>query len=178
MSVLVSTKWRCVTFWLYLLQEFPSCTSICHLPHSFLFFLTRFVFCFLKLTHIHCLLILGGLSYSKGCARMWKQECLFRRGEEWMLEMRTTDREEGLEAGDHPLQHGDDRRAFLGPGWALHAELLVRALLLVEKVGAKDSGQIQGRHLISRDLFLWKVAERVALVHNTWQEPILAVWRL
>lgn len=81
-----------------------------------------------------------------------------------MLEMCTTDREEGLEAGDHPLQHGDDRRALLGPGRALHAELLVWTLLLVEKVGAKDRGQIQGRHLISRDLFLWKDAESVVLV--------------
>lgn len=81
-----------------------------------------------------------------------------------MLEVGTTDREEGLEAGDHPLQHGDDRRALLGPGRALHTELLVRALLLVEKVGAKDRGQIQGRHLISCDLFLWKDAESVVLV--------------
>lgn len=81
-----------------------------------------------------------------------------------MLEMCTTDREEGLEAGDHPLQHGDDRRALLGPGRALHAELLVRTLLLVEEVGTKDRGQIQGRHLISRDLFLWKDAESVVLV--------------
>lgn len=27
-----------------------------------------------------------------------------------------TDHEEGLVAGDHPLQHGDDGRALLGPG--------------------------------------------------------------
>lgn len=59
-----------------------------------------------------------------------------------MLEMHMADREEGLEAGDHPLQHSDDRRALLGPGWALHTELLVRALLLVEKIGAKDGSQV------------------------------------
>lgn len=77
---------------------------------------------------------------------------MFRGAEERMTEMHMTDREEGLEAGDHPLQRGDDRRALLGPGRALHAELLVRALLLVEKVGAEDGGQIQGCHLISCDL--------------------------
>lgn len=130
-------------------QEFPSCISICHLTHLFF----RFFFCFLKLTHTYCLLILEGLSYSKACARMWKRDCVFGGAEEWMFEMHMTDREEGLEAGDHPLQHGDDRRALFGPGWALHAELLVRALLLVEKIGAKDGGQVQGRHLISCDLF-------------------------
>lgn len=36
-----------------------------------------------------------------------------------------TDHEEGLVAGDHPLQHGDDGRALLGPGRALDTELLV-----------------------------------------------------
>lgn len=92
---------------------------------------------------------------------MWKRDFVFRGVEEWMFEMHMTDREEGLEAGDHPLQHGDDCRALLGPGWALHTELLVRALLLVEKVGAKDGGQIQGRHLISSNLFLGKDAESV-----------------
>lgn len=131
-----------------------------HLSSPALFF-SRFFFCFHKLTHIHCLLILGGLSYSKACARTWKQDFVFREVEEWMLEMHVTDREEGLEAGDHLLQHGDDCCALLGPGWALHAELLVRALLLVENVGAKDGGEIQGRHLISRNLFLWKDTESV-----------------
>lgn len=40
-------------------------------PALFFFFFTRFVFCFLKLTHIHCLLILGG-----GClTQKAVQEC-------------------------------------------------------------------------------------------------------
>lgn len=120
------------------------------------FFSPGFFFCFLKITHTYCLLIMGrGLSFSKACARMWKRDCVFGGAEEWMFEMHVTDREEGLKAGDHPLQHGDDRRALFGPGWALHAELLVRALLLVEKIGAKDGGQVQGRHLISCDLFFF-----------------------
>lgn len=63
-----------------------------------------------------------------------------------------TDHEECLVAGDHPLQHGDDGRALLGPGRALDAELLVRALLLVQQVGAEDGGQVQRRHLVPRDL--------------------------
>ena len=60
--------------------------------------------------------------------------------------------EEGLVAGDHPLQRGDDGRALLGPGRALDAELLVGVLLLVEQVGAKDGGQVQRRHLVPCDL--------------------------
>lgn len=64
-----------------------------------------------------------------------------------------TDHEEGLVAGDHLLQHGDDGRALLGPGRALDAELLVWALLLVEQVGAEDGRQVQGRHLIPCDLY-------------------------
>lgn len=64
-----------------------------------------------------------------------------------------TDQEEGLVAGDHPLQHGDDGRALLGPGRALDAELLVRALQLVEQVGAEDGRQVQGRHFVPRDLW-------------------------
>lgn len=139
-------------------QDFPPGTAICHLTHL-VFFSRWFFFCFLKLTHTQCLLILGGLSCSKACARMWKGDCVFGGAEEWMLEMHMTDREEGLEAGDHPLQHGDHRRALLSPGWALHAELLVRALLLVEKIGAKDGCQVQGCHLISCDLFLFFVLE-------------------
>lgn len=55
-------------------QEFPSCISICHLAHLFF----RFFFCFLKLTHTYCQLILEGLSYSKACARMWKRDCVWR----------------------------------------------------------------------------------------------------
>lgn len=72
-----------------------------------------------------------------------------------------TDHEEGLVAGDHPLQHGDDGRALLGPGRALDAELLVWALQLVEQVGAKDGGQVQGRHLIPCDLHLEKTHKKV-----------------
>lgn len=53
-----------------------------------------------------------------------------------------TDHEEGLVAGDHPLQHGDDGRAFLSPRRALDAELFIAALLLVEQVWAKDGGQV------------------------------------
>lgn len=67
-----------------------------------------------------------------------------------------TDHEEGLVAGDHPLQHGDDGGALLGPGRALDAELLVRALLLVEQVGAEDGGEVQRRHLVPCDLNLEK----------------------
>lgn len=72
-----------------------------------------------------------------------------------------TDHEEGLVAGDHPLQHGDDGRALLRPGRALDAELLVRVLLLVEQVGAKDGGQVQRCHLVPCDLRLEKQAARV-----------------
>lgn len=57
-------------------------------------------------------------------------------------EAQNTDQEEGLAAGDHPLQHGDDGCALLGSGRALDAELLVWALLLVEQVGPKDGGQV------------------------------------
>lgn len=149
-GLLVSTKQWCVTLWSYVSLGIPS-THV-HLSSHASFF-SRFFFCFLKITHTYCLLILGGLSFSKACARMWNRDCVFRKTKEWMFEMRMADREEGLKAGDHPLQHGDDCRALLGPGWALHAELLVRALLLVEKIGAKDGGQVQGRHLISCDLF-------------------------
>lgn len=67
-----------------------------------------------------------------------------------------TDHEEGLVAGDHPLQHGDDGSALLGPGRALDTELLVRALLLMEQVGAEDGGEVQRRHLVPCDLILRK----------------------
>lgn len=76
--------------------------------------------------------------------------------------------EEGLVAGDHPLQHGDNGRALLGPGRALDTELLVRALQLVEKVGAKDGGQVQGRHLIPCDLWL-ETQRRLCLVIGSFQ---------
>lgn len=67
-----------------------------------------------------------------------------------------TNHEESLVAGDHPLQHGDDRGAFLRPGRALDAELLVGVLLLVENVGTEDGGQVQRRHLVSCDLHVEK----------------------
>lgn len=72
-----------------------------------------------------------------------------------------TDQEEGLVAGNHPLQHGDDSRALLGPGRALDAELLVRALQLVEQVGAEDGRQVQGCHFVPRDLWGKKVERKL-----------------
>lgn len=86
----------------------------------------------------------------RGGGEQWKEEVGMKVGN---THARMTDREEGLVAGDHLLQHGDDGRALLGPGRALDAELLVWALLLVEQVGAEDGRQVQGRHLIPCDLY-------------------------
>lgn len=47
-----------------------------------------------------------------------------------------------LIAGNHPLYHSDDGCGLLSPGRALHTELFIRALLLVQQVWPKDGGQV------------------------------------
>lgn len=74
--LVMSTKSRCVTLWFYVS---PKITFMHMHPSSHTPFFSRWLFfCFIKLTHIHCLLILRGLSYSKACARMWKRDCVWR----------------------------------------------------------------------------------------------------
>lgn len=78
-----------------------------------------------------------------------------------------TDHEEGLVAGDHPLQHGDDGSALLGPRRTLDAELLVGVLLLVEQVWAEDGCQVQGCHLVPCDLYLEKEFDDVTQMSSS-----------
>lgn len=61
-------------------------------------------------------------------------------------------REQGLVRVDHELHHADDSSAVLHSCRALHAELLLWALLLVQQVRPEYGGQVQRRHLITNHL--------------------------
>ncbi len=66
--------------------------------------------------------------------------------------MCVTYREQGLVRVDHELHHADDSGAVLHPRRALHAELLLWALLLVQQVRPEYGGQVQRRHLVTNHL--------------------------
>lgn len=75
-------------------------------------------------------------------------------------------REQGLVRVDHELHHADDSSAVLHSCRALHAELLLWALLLVQQVRPEYGGQVQRRHLITNHLQYSRNNTNTAIISN------------